>query len=298
MAEAISLISDNQTPTGRLVTSALIVVVAILLYLSVSALLRWRIEDPLNRYYARKINRYVIAVIAILAIGLVWRAFAGRLGLILGLFGAGLAFALQEVIGAIAGWANVITGGLYRVGDRIEMAGVRGDVIDVTLLRTKVMEIGSSVDGGQTWVHGWQPTGRVVAISNKKTFTDPVYNFSAVFDYVWEEIWIPVSRRSDWKEAERIMKEEAEIVSRTEGAREAMRTMIRRYPLPKPEMEPRVFLRITDNWMELSARLIVPVRSARTVKDGVMRRISDRFDEAGIEIASETVEATVRVPGD
>lgn len=96
---------------------------------------------------------------------------------------------MQEVIGALAGWFNITAGGIFRIGDRIQMAGVRGDVIDITPLRTKPMEIGTESDE-DTWVKGRQHTGRMVAISNKSTFTEPVYNFSSFFDFIWEELHI------------------------------------------------------------------------------------------------------------
>src|SRR5205823_2411437 len=83
---------------------------------------------------------------------------------------AGIAFAMQEVIGAIAGWFNITSGRIYRIGDRVELGGVRGDVIDVTLLRTKMLEIGSAEDD-KSWVKGRQHTGRIVAVSNKAAFT-------------------------------------------------------------------------------------------------------------------------------
>jgi small-conductance mechanosensitive channel len=137
-----------------------------------------------------------------------------------------------------------------------------------------------------------------VTVSNKKTFTDPVFNFSATFEFIWEELTIPISHDSDWILAEKIMLEEARAVSRSEGAQEAMELMLKRYPVPRVEVEPHVFVRATDNWMELAARFIVPVRTARSVKDGLSRRITQRLDEAGIEIASETIDATVHGPRD
>lgn len=227
-----------------------------------------------------------------------------RAGIAFGLFGAGLAFALQEVLGAIAGWFNILLGGIYRVGDRIELAGVHGDVIDVTPLRTKLLETGvadpppvGAPAATDYWVRGRQPTGRVVAISNKATFTSPVFNYSGAFGYVWQELVVPISYRSDWREAERILLDEARRASATEGAREAMEAMRQRYPLPQTELEPRVFVRATDNWMELSARFVVPVRQSRVALNDVYRRLRDRLDESGIEISSTTAEVTVRVPG-
>jgi small-conductance mechanosensitive channel len=70
--------------------------------------------------------------------------------------------------------------------------------------------------------------------------------------------------------------------------------LAREHPIPKTELEPRVFIRATDNWMELAARFIVPVRTARTTKDDLTRRISNRFEEAGIDFASETLDVTLR----
>ncbi|HWH06462.1 MAG TPA: hypothetical protein VNT23_08505, partial [Gaiellaceae bacterium] len=81
---------------------------------------------------------------------------------------------------------------------------------------------------------------------------------------------------------------------RTEDAERAIAEMRSRYPVPRTELEPRVFMRVTDNWVELSARFVVPVRRARSVKDALTRRISERFEAAGIEFASETLDVTIR----
>ncbi len=297
MQRFIQLLIDVDTLAGRAVTTAAIVVILAIAASVGGRLVVRRLDDPVHRYYLRKAVRYLAAVVALIGISIVWRAFAGRVGVVLGLFAAGLAFAMQEVVGAVAGWFNIVFGRIFRVGDRIEMGGVRGDVIDVSLLRTKILEIGSDVDGDRgSWVKGRQHTGRVVAVSNKATFTEPVFNYTAMFDYIWEELMLPVSYRSDWREAERILREEAEAVSKTQGAEAALRTMSRRYPVPRAELEPRVFVRNTDNWVELAARFVVPARSARSSKDEMSRRVRDRFDAAGIEIADETFEQKVRFP--
>lgn len=71
--------------------------------------------------------------------------------------------------------------------------------------------------------------------------------------------------------------------------------MTDRYPVARTDVEPRVFMRAMDNWNELSARFIVPVRSARQAKDAMTRRILERFAQAGIEVASETSDVTVHL---
>ena len=237
--------------------------------------------------------------VTLIALALYWRPFSGQVFAILGFAVAGLTFALQELIGAVAGWFNILSGRIFRVGDRIQMGGVRGDVIDITPLRTKIMEMGGTgQDNGSAegpWVRGRQYTGRIVTVSNKATFTEPVFNYSAVFEYIWEELTIPVRYRDDWRKAEDILREEVERVSASEGAQRAIQAMTRRYPIARADVEPRVFVRATDNWAELSARFVVPVRAARRVKDEVTRHVLDRLEAAGIEVASQTADLTVRL---
>ncbi len=143
-------------------------------------------------------------------------------------------------------------------------------------------------------MRGRQYTGRIVAISNKASFTEPVYNFTAAFDYLFEEFQVVVPYRGDWRRAERILAEEVAASASSADAERAFAELSRHYPVPRTELEPRVFVRATDNWVELAARFVVPLRTARAVKDELTRRVLTRYQQAGIEIASATVEATLR----
>jgi small-conductance mechanosensitive channel len=287
VGDALDLLADNQSVAGRAATSAAILIGAIVVAWLGGRVASARSDDPHTRYYTRKLVRYVVAVVAIVALGITWRAFAGRAGVVLGFAAAGIAFAMQEVVGALAGWFNILSGQIFRVGDRIQMGGVRGDVIDITLLRTKVMEIGSRADD-ESWVRGRQFTGRVVSISNKATFTEPVYNYSASFDYLWEEITLPVAFDADWEAAAGILEREAVSVSASVEAAAAISRMRRTYPIPPAELRPSVFATPTDDYMELTARFVVPVRDARSVKDALARRVVEAFEKIGVEIASTT----------
>jgi small-conductance mechanosensitive channel len=290
----LRLLVDNESVAGRLVTTAAVLVLAVAVAMLLAPLAARRAGDPLTRYHIRKATRAVVAIVGVVVLAVLWRPFAGQIGVVLGFAAAGIAFAMQEVIGALAGWVNIVSGRVFGVGDRIKMGGAHGDVIDITPLRTKILEIGTpgTVDGpvqDGSWVRGRQYTGRIVAVSNKATFTEPVFNYSAAFEYLWEELSLPVPHDHDWPRAEQIMLEEARRVSRSDGAQEAMRQMTRRYPVPITEVQPRVFVRATDNWIELTARFVVPLRTARSVKDQLTRRVLARLEEAGIPVASQTL---------
>jgi small-conductance mechanosensitive channel len=274
------LVVDTESVAGRLVTSAVVVLVAAGIAALLGRALAKRADDAYSRYYARKGARYLMAFVAVIALAVVWRAFAGRVGVVLGFATAGIAFAMQEVIGAFAGWFNILSGR-----------------IDVSPLRTKIMEIGSPADSS-SWVRGRQYTGRIVAVSNKATFTEPVFNYSAAFEYLWEELTIPVAHDGDWERAEHILADEARRASASAGAQDAIQHMARRYPVPRTEVEPRVFVSANDNYVELSARFVVPVRTARTVKGDLVARVLDRMRDAGIEVASTTQDVTVHQADD
>ena len=287
------LITDNDSVEGKLVTTIVTVAIAIVVGTVVGRVSARRFEDRYRKYYARKISHYVVATLTLIGLGILWRPFAGQLGLVLGLTAAGIVIGLQDLIGSLAGWFNIQSGSIFRVGDRVEVGGVQGDVIDISPVRTKVMEIGSGLDD-DTWVRGRQYTGRIVAIANKATFVDPVFNYSASFEFIWEEVMIPIDYRDDWHGAERIMTEEAQRVSSTEEATQAIAHMVERYPLARTEVEPRVFINATDDYLELAARFVVPVRRARWVKDELTRRVLDRLAVEGIPIASTTQSLTLR----
>lgn len=293
------LFADNDSVEGKLVTMLVVVVIAVVVGAVVGRVASARAQDRYRKYYTRKTVHYVVAVLTVIGLGILWRPFAGQLGLVLGLVAAGLVIGIQDIIASLAGWFNIVSGSIFRVGDRVEVGGVRGDVIDITPLRTKLMEIGSRVDD-ESWVRGRQYTGRIVAVANKATLSDPVINYSASFEYLWEELMIPVDLRDDWQLAERIMTEEVLRVSSSAEAEHAIAEMIRRYPVARTEVEPRVFVNVTDNYLELSARFVVPIRRSRRVRDELTRRILEQFAEAGIPIASATQNVTIRadrIPG-
>jgi small-conductance mechanosensitive channel len=145
-----------------------------------------------------------------------------------------------------------------------------------------------------SWVQGRQATGRIVTISNKATFDAPVYNFSSAFGYVWDELLVPVPHECDWRRAEEIVLDVARRISATEGAEAAIEEMERRYPLPKADVQPHVYMHLTDNYIQLHARFVVPVRETRSVKNTMFRHIHTQLAEAGIPIGSETIDVTMR----
>lgn len=132
-----------------------------------------------------------------------------------------------------------------------------------------------------------QPTGRVVTVSNRKTFTDPVFNYSAHFDWIWEELRLAVPFDADWRRADALLLEEIsehdpELRRRGE---EALAELADRYLISRAEIEPQTFVRMDEHAIELTGRFVTGVRTARSAKDAITRRLLGRLEEEGIPTA-------------
>lgn len=278
---------DLDERLARAIVTGLVAAAVLLVVWVLGRIARRAFDDPQQSYNARRLIRTAAWFVWLVGLVIIWRPLGGNLAPAFGLATAGVAFAMQEVIGAIAGWFNITFGSIFRVGDRVQMGGVHGDVIDISLLKTRLMEIGSP--DGSSWVKGSQFTGRVVTVSNKASFTEPVFNYSSYFEYIWEEVEVAIPHHGDWEQASAILEREAHLQSSSEGARQAMNEARRRFPVPMAEVEPRVFASADQNFMRLAVRFVVPIRSARSVKDDMIRRIHTSLQSAGVEIISTSV---------
>lgn len=142
------------------------------------------------------------------------------------------------------------------------------------------------------WVRSRQYTGRVVTVSNARIFDEPVYNYTHEFPFLWEEMQIPISYTADRAAAERILLDVVgrHAVSPAELDAQAISELKRRYFLDRFETAPRVYFRLTDNWLELTVRFVVRDRGIRDVKYAITRDLLTALDSSGISIASATFE--------
>ena len=282
-----------------LLTIALILIVVLVTWLLRTAL-KAASKESWNsrfRFWGRQIVSLLGAAFLIFGVASIWFSNPSSLAGVAGLVTAGLAVALQRVITATAGYFVILRGKTFNVGDRVIMGGVRGDVVALTFMQTKIMEMGQAPpvdpDAPGAWVHSRQFTGRIVTVGNEKIFDEPVYNYTRHFPYVWEEIRLPTPYGADRNRAEQIMLEAARkhALGRDGFTEEELADIERRYQLVLDDIEPRVFWRITDEWLELAVRFLVPAHCGREIEDAMTREIVAAFEAAGIGIGSATFEA-------
>jgi small-conductance mechanosensitive channel len=294
----VKLIGVNADNGRKLLFSLVFVTFLILL----GRLLRWLAHRRTWSAESKRIAFWThqgisMAVSIILLIGLlsIWFDNPSTLTTAFGLVTAGLAFALQRVVTSFAGYLLILRGKTFSVGDRITMGGIRGDVIALGFLQTVIMEMGTPAQGDQAdsaWVQARQYTGRIVRISNAVVFDDPVYNYTREFPYIWEEMRLPVPYNADHVKVEKILLEAAHrhTVKIAELGEEALRALETRYVMKRSELNPTIYWRLTDNWLEITVRFLVPDSGIRGIKSAMSRDILAALDAAKIGIASGTYE--------
>jgi small-conductance mechanosensitive channel len=248
------------------------------------------------QFWAKQGVSLIVAAILILGVLSIWFDNPARLASALAVVGAGIAFALQRVITAVAGYFVILRGKTFNVGDRILMGGVRGDVIGLTFMQTRIMEMGQSPreeSDKKSWVRSRQFTGRIVTVTNDKVFDEPVFNYTHEFAYIWDEVSIPVRYSSKYAAAEKIILAAAQkqALSREKIGDEEVRRLEKRFGINMGEIDPRVFWRITEDWLELTVRFLGPDHGIRGIKDRMTRDIMADFEKEGIGVGATRQEA-------
>ncbi|TXE16739.1 mechanosensitive ion channel [Psychroserpens burtonensis] len=271
---------------------SVILIILLLLIQILRRYLRKKISNTVVRYKTQKgieILGYVL--LTFLAI----TYFSGAIKdftIVIGLFTAGLAFTLQELILSIAGSMYIFLVKVYKPGDRIEINGIKGDVIDVDSIYTTMMEIGQ-------WVSSDNYSGRIVKLSNAFVFKGPIYNYSQDFPFIWDEFNLPIRYGSDIDLAKSIViKIASETLSEyTANSKSQWKDVVNKYYIEDAQVDPTLAITLTDNWIQFNLRYIVDFKKRRLVKHLLNDKIRLEIENTKGEIilASSTIEL-IKIP--
>ena len=270
------------TPLVREIALTLLIALATLVALRVGRrLIEHYVSAPERQYRAVRYFRRTLILVAAVLVLIVWSPGLRDLVTVLTVIGAGFVIALREVVLSLAGWMRLKVRSLYDQGDRIEIDGVRGDVVDVRLLHTTLMEVGA-------WVGAEQSSGRLVHLPNSLVFQQPVHNYTDGFGFVWNEYAVTVTFDSDWKAAKKFMEEHAEK-NADDLARQAsrqLRRLAREYLVHYDILTPYVYVDLTERGVRLTLRYLCEVRKRRGSEHNLTTHLLDRFREhGGIDLA-------------
>lgn len=274
-----------------MVLKFLIITVILIIMIWMLSKLKSRINQTVlesaTRYKMRKAVTLIVYLIFIIIVIATFKQDMSGFAVAIGVIGGGIAFALQEVIISIAGWLAITFSSFYRVGDRIKIGSIYGDVIDIGILRTTLMECGS-------WVNSDLYNGRIVRVTNSFIFKDPVYNYSGEFPFLWDEITVPIRYGSSVEFTRQTLQSIAvEVVGDfTESVTQSWSDLAKFYAIEDAKVEPMVTLAATDNWIEFTLRYVVDFKKRRSTRDRIYTRFLDEVEKSGgkIQMGSATSE--------
>lgn len=259
----------------NMMRSLLVIIVVLVALLAVHQLIDQSLArlglERKRQLTLRAILRFAVETLAVLVILLVVFGTPSQLSTILGLAGAGLTVVLKDFIVSFLGWFALMGRNGIRVGDWVEINGVRGEVIEISLLRTVLLETGN-------WTEGGYPTGRQVAFLNSYAVEGYYFNFTTAGQWLWDELHVLIPPGDDpyplIEKVRAIVAKETE--NSVQAAEQEWQRVTRRYGVRSLSAAPAVDVRPSDSGVKLVVRYMT--------RAGERSEVRSRLSHAVVEM--------------
>lgn len=262
----VEFLQDRVALRNAIATLILIVSVVGLRYIAVR-FIRRRLpsRDKLQLRWAAQVRGFSYVILAF-GLFIIWAAELQALAVSFVVFAMAIVWATKETLACVQGGIYRISSNAFEVGDRINIAGIRGDVIDPGLLSTLVLEV----------AQGHQRTGRTISIPNSLFMTEPVLNESLAGEYMLHLMTIPVDRSDDLAAigSKALTAAQEACADFLDDVRRPIASRYRRHGLNPPNVDPRVTYQVVDkNTVNILLRIPTPIRLERQVEQHVLRAV-------------------------
>lgn len=240
-------------------------------------------SNDMRRRWASQI-RTICILLFLLGVAVIWGTELRTFALSVVAIAAAIVIATKELIMCLSGSILRASGQSFKIGDRVEIGTVRGDVVDQTLLTTTILEVGP----GAT-IH--QRTGRTVVLPNSLLLTTPVVNETFLDDYVLHVFAVPIGPKDNWQQSEQAIIDaaRAECSEYMAAAQKHIETRVKKEGLEPMSVAPRVSLRLDDpEKTSMLVRIPVPARRKGKVEQDILRRYLKWRDTTRVPEANET----------
>lgn len=262
--------------THKLLLSAAILVLLWLVHFFILKIIYRRIgdEEYEGRYLWKRWIKNTYYILFIITLAVIWFEKMGSVATFLGLVSAGIAIALRDPLVNLAGWLFIIVRKPLKLGDRIEINGIAGDVIDVRFFQFTINEINN-------WVDADQSTGRIIHIPNGSVFKHPQANYTQGFPHIWNEIEVRITFESNWEKAKKILEEivAAHAEQFSFSARKKLLEASKQFMIFYRTLTPIVYVSVKENGVKLTMRYLIDPRKRRSSEDQIWSDILKSFNQ-------------------
>ncbi len=264
-AKILEAITQSGLWQEKLVMTISVILLAALLHWLASRLITRHIADVRRHYYAQQVAKYAVYIIGFILIARTWFEGITSIATFLGLIGAGLVIAMNDVVKNLIGFAFVLWRRPFTVGDRIQIGESVGDVIDIRMFQTLIIEVQGPL------VNAYQTSGRILHLPNSKFLTEPLANFDKGFQYIWIELPVAVTFESDWVTAKKLFYDIAQkhSIEVSQKVRREFQETSKQFLVHFSNLEAGVFTTVVDFGVNLTLRLLCRPRTIREVQQRV-----------------------------
>ena len=251
-----------------------IVAIVVVYFLNFVAmrLVRREVKDRKSIFMWGKTISYLRVIVLLFILGRIWLTNFEYLTTYFGLLSAGIAIALKDIISNFAGWVFILWRRPFEIGDRIEIDGQRGDVIDIRIFQFTMIEIGN-------WVDADQSTGRMIHIPNGYVYTKPMANYTKGFDFIWNEIAVLITFESKWEKAKKIIEDigKEHALGDEEIAKRKIKKASKKFMINYKNLTPIVYTSVKESGVVLTLRYLCSPRIRRGSENEIWENILKQF---------------------
>ena len=260
---------------GDLLWTLAIVATYFTLRYAFGALMRGKLHETRQRYALRKASNATLAIGLVVGLAVIWTNGGTGLATYLAILSAGIAVSLGDPLANFAAWLFIVMRQPFRLGDRIEINGQRGDIVDIGLFQFSMVEIGN-------WVDADQSTGRLLHVPNAWVFKHGAFNYTLGFEFIWDEIPVTVTFESNWREAKKILTEivgRAGVAVSQDQAKGELTETAEHYAVEYTYLTPIVWTAVADIGVTLTMRYVCRPRRRRATAAQIWEEVLDAFGE-------------------
>ncbi len=226
----------------------------------------------------------ITSVIMFIFILLVWEDYLKNIMTLISFISAGIAIALRDVIINFFAGIYIKVNKPFILEDRIEINGLKGDVVNIKAASFEILEIGERVNSEQS-------TGRIIHLPNSVVFNYPIKNYVKAFKYIWHELTIKITLDSDIQKTKDILYDilnKNDILNDTPAKMEnQINSVTTDYRIYYNNLDPIIYTAIVDTHVELYIRYLVHPKKVRTVEDSIWLDVLDAYKNNEINLYTE-----------
>lgn len=234
-----------------------------------------------KKYFRNRMLKIALNIISIILVILLWGHRISGMVTIISFLSAGIAIAVKEIIFDFFAGIYINMKKIFELEDRVEINGIKGDVVNIRSLGFEVLEVGDRV-------HAEQSTGRIIHIPNSFVFLYPLKNYTKAFKYIWDEITVRVPLDADIEKTKEVL---YDIVNSNEilesipkKMEDAVADVTVEYRIYYNYLDPIIYTEIVDSHVELYIRYIVHPKKSRIVEDEIYLKILDEYKKGNIRL--------------